>query len=94
MEQDNGERQSSMVDVYFKRVTRIVEIYIFVCFILVTFIPLLDYQWVPGFTRFIYFTGFPLFLLLLLVSLVKEPFIEMLKRRSEGPPDRSGKQKG
>lgn len=74
---------ASMVDQYYHRITRLVEYYIFLCFILITFVPLLDYGWVPAAVRFIYFTGFPLLLLLLLVSLAKEPLLDLLRRRLE-----------
>lgn len=72
-----------MIDVYYKRITRIAEYYIFFCFIVITVVPLLDYGWVQSFIRFIYFTGFPLLMLLLIVSLVKDAFLEMLKNRFE-----------
>ncbi|RMF59045.1 MAG: hypothetical protein D6748_07320 [Calditrichaeota bacterium] len=72
-----------MVEMYYKRIVRFVEYYIFFCFVLITVIPLLEYSWVQPFTRFIYFTGFPLLLLLLIVSLVRDPLIEFLKRKYE-----------
>lgn len=72
-----------MVDAYYRRVTRVVEYYIFLCFIIITIFPLLEYSWIPLFIRFIYFTGFPLLILLLVVSIVKDAFLGMLKRRFE-----------
>lgn len=72
-----------MIDVYYKRITRFAEYYIFFCFIVITVVPLLDYGWVQSFIRFIYFTGFPLLILLLIVSLVKDAFLELLKNRFE-----------
>lgn len=77
-----------MVELYYKRITRIVEYYIFLCFLLITVIPLLEYSWVGPFVKFIYFTGFPLLLLLLLVSLVRDSLLEFMKRRFE--PKASG----
>lgn len=70
-----------MAEMYYKRIIRIVEYYIFICFIFITVIPLLEYSWVPGFVKFIYFTGFPLLLLLLVVSLIRDPLIEFFNRR-------------
>ncbi len=74
-----------MVEMYYRRITRVVEYYILFCFIIITVVPLLNYSWVPGFIRVIYFTGFPLLLALILISLVKDAFLEMLKRRFESP---------
>ncbi len=63
---------------YYKVVSRIVEYYVVLCFILISFVPLLNYSWVPSFTRFIYFTGFPLLIILLIVSSMKDSFINFL----------------
>lgn len=82
-----------MVELYYRRVTRIIEYYILLCFVLITTIPLLDYWWVPGFVKFIYFTGFPLLLLLLIVSLVKDALLEGLKRLFEPSARQSGTDK-
>lgn len=68
----------TMAELLYKKVMRIVEYYVLLCFILITFIPLLNYSWVPAFTKFIYMTGFPLLILLFLVSLVKEPLLKLL----------------
>lgn len=89
MKKETKERPASMVDVYYKRVTRIIEYYIFLCFIIITIFPLLEYSWIPLFIKFIYFTGFPLLLLLLVVSMVKDAFLGMLKRRFEEPQKES-----
>lgn len=59
---------------------RIAEYYVLACFVLITFIPLLNYSWVQGFTKFIYMTGFPLLLLLFLVSLVKDPLLNLISK--------------
>ncbi len=83
MKKDKQERQTSMVEQYYKRITRIVEYYIFLCFLLITVIPLLEYSWVGPFVKFIYFTGFPLLLLLLIVSLVRDTLLDFMKRRFE-----------
>ena len=93
MKNEKQERPPSMVDVYYKRVTRIIEYYIFLCFILITVFPLLEYSWIPGFIRFVYFTGFPLLILLLFVSMIKDTFLGMLKRRFE-PSQSSPKSTG
>ncbi len=63
---------------YYKVVSRVVEYYVVLCFILISFVPLLNYSWVPSFTRFIYFTGFPLLIILLIVSSIKDSFINFL----------------
>lgn len=77
------ERSPSMIEMYYQRITRIAEYYIFLCFIIITIVPLFEYSWVPPFIRFIYFTGFPLLVLLLLVSIVKDALLDMLKNRFE-----------
>ena len=74
-----------MVETYYKKITRFVEYYIFLCFIIITIFPLLEYSWVPGFIKFIYFTGFPLLVILLIVTLTKDAFVDVLKRRYETP---------
>lgn len=78
-----------MVEVYYKRITRYVEYYIFLCFIIITIFPLLEYSWIPGFIKFIYFTGFPLLLLLLIVTLTKDALVDILKRRFESSSQES-----
>ena len=40
---EKQERPVSMIDVYYKRITRIAEYYIFFCFIVITVVPLFDY---------------------------------------------------
>ena len=65
-----GETQE-MVEIYYKRVMRILEYYVLFCFILVTFVPLLNFGWVQGFIRFIYFTGFPLLIMIFIIGLFK-----------------------
>ena len=78
-----------MVETYYKKITRFAEYYIFLCFIIITIIPLLEYNWVPGFIKVIYFTGFPLLLILLIVTLTKDAVVDMLKRRFETSNGRS-----
>ncbi len=68
----------NMVEMYYKKVMRFLEYYVLLCFILITFIPLLDFSWIPGFVKFIYFTGFPLLILIFIISLFKEPFLKMI----------------
>jgi ABC-type transport system involved in cytochrome bd biosynthesis fused ATPase/permease subunit len=69
-----------MVEQYYKRVMRILEYYVLLCFILVTFIPLLKFGWVPAFVKLIYFTGFPLLILIFIISLFKNPLQNMIER--------------
>jgi len=78
MNDKNKESEESMVDIYYKKITRIVEYYVIACFIIITIIPLFEYSWVPGFIKFIYFTGFPLLILLILISLVKDPLLNFV----------------
>ena len=66
---------------YYHKISRILEYYILFCFIMIMILPLFDYNWVPPVVRFIYFTGFPLLLLLLIVSLFKEPLLNFLAGR-------------
>jgi hypothetical protein len=63
---------------YYKKGMRILEYYVLICFILVTFVPLLDFGWVPAFVKLIYFTGFPLLILIFIISLFKEPVKKMI----------------
>lgn len=72
-----------MVESLYNRVTILIEYYIFFCFLAITIIPLLEGDWVQPFVRFAYYTGFPSLILLLIVSLIKEPFLDMLKNRFE-----------
>ncbi len=74
-----------MVEAHYKKITRIVEYYIFISFIIIAIILpfLMDYSWIDPVIRIIYFTAFPLLLLLLIVSLVKDALLQFLKRRLE-----------
>ncbi|GAB4363269.1 MAG: hypothetical protein Kow0042_00990 [Calditrichia bacterium] len=72
------EESREMAEHYYKKAIRVVEYYVLICFILITFIPLLNYSWVPPFVKFIYLTGFPLLIMLFLVSLVKEPLLKLI----------------
>ena len=69
-----------MVENYYKRIMRILEYYVLVCFILVTFVPLLNYEWIPGLVKIVYFTGFPLLVLIFLISLFKDPILDMITK--------------
>jgi hypothetical protein len=81
MESKNGiERETSIVDFYYKKATRFVEYYVILCFIIITIFPLFEFSWIPFFIKFVYFTGFPLLVLLILISLVKDPFLDLIKR--------------
>jgi hypothetical protein len=84
---EKNEGPKSMVEMYYKRIVRVAEYYIFLCFILIAVILpfLLDYKWIDGYVKFIYFTAFPLLVILLIVSLFKEVFLDILKRRFENP---------
>ena len=92
-EKEKTERPNSMVETYYKRVVRIAEYYIFLCFILIAvLLPfLLEFSWVDRYVKFIYFTAFPLLVILLIVSLFKEIVLDVLKRRFENPPQQDRK---
>ncbi len=79
-EKKNKEQTKEMAEKYYKKAMRVLEYYVLLCFILITFIPLLDYSWVPGFTKFIYMTGFPLLIFLFIVSIVKEPILNLISK--------------
>ncbi len=83
---DKTDENESTVDKTYNKITRVMEGYIILCFVLVTIIPLLEYAWVPPFVRFIYFTGFPMLLILILVSLVKDNILDNLKRKYDETP--------
>ena len=72
------------VEFYYKKIMRILEYYVLLCFILVTFVPLLHFSWIPGFVKLVYFTGFPLLLIIFIISLFKDPiqrlFVSILKK--------------
>lgn len=86
--QENSEEKKSenekMVEFYYKRIMRILEYYVLLCFIMITIIPLLNFSWVPAFIKMVYFTGFPLLILIFIISLFKEPiqkvFVGFLKK--------------
>jgi hypothetical protein len=73
-----------MVEFYYKKIMRILEYYVLLCFILITFVPLLHFSWIPGFVKLVYFTGFPLLVLIFIISLLKDPiqklFASILKK--------------
>jgi len=66
------------VEKYYKKIMRILEYYVLACFIMVTFVPLLNFSWVPGFIKLVYFTGFPLLIFIFIISLFKEPIQNVL----------------
>lgn len=78
-----------MVEIYYQRVVRVAEYYIFLCFILIALILpfLLKYSWVDRYVKFVYFTAFPLLVILLIVSIFKDPVIDLLKRLFENPQE-------
>ena len=74
----NGERN---VRELYRRIMRFFEYYILFCFVMIMILPLFDYSWVPPVTRFFYFTGFPLLLFLLIVSLFKDSLLDFLEKK-------------
>ena len=66
------------VEKYYKKIMRILEYYVLACFIMVTFVPLLNFSWVSGFVKLVYFTGFPLLIFIFVISLFKEPIQNLL----------------
>jgi len=72
--------EKKMAEIYYKKVIRIAEYYVILCFIIIVNVPLLHYSWVSPFMKFIYFTGFPLLVLLIFISLVKDPLIDFINR--------------
>jgi hypothetical protein len=79
VDKNDSKNEKSAVDIYYKKISRFTEYYVITCFFIITIFPLFEYSWIPGFIKFIYFTGFPLLILLILVSMVKEPFLNFLK---------------
>lgn len=79
----------SEAEVFYKRFMRFSEIYIFACFLLIITVPLLEYAWVPGFTRAVYLTAFPLFAIVLIISAFRDPFISLLGTVIKDKPDNS-----
>lgn len=77
---EKNESDKTMGELFYKKVIRIAEYYVILCFIIIVNVPLLQYAWVGPFMKFIYFTGFPLLILLILISLVKDPLIEFLNK--------------
>lgn len=85
VEKEKSERPVSMVETYYKRIVRAAEYYIFTCFLLIAVVLpfLVEKSWVDGYIKIIYFTAFPLLVILLLASLFKEPLLALLKRLFE-----------
>jgi hypothetical protein len=73
-----NEEDHQMVELYYKKIMRILEYYVLCCFILITFVPLLNFSWVQAFTKFIYLTGFPLLIIIFIISLFKEAFQNLI----------------
>jgi hypothetical protein len=71
------------VETHYKKVMRVLEYYVLACFILVTFVPLLNFGWTQGFVKFIYFTGFPLLILIFIIGLFKNPIQDLFTRLLE-----------
>jgi len=68
------------VDSYYRRLTRIIEYYVITCFFIIVVVPLFHYDWINPFMKFIYFTGFPLLILLILVGLFKDALLDYIDR--------------
>jgi hypothetical protein len=77
---DQKDETKEMIEIYYKRIMRILEYYVLMCFILVTFIPLLSFSWVPVFVQLIYFTGFPLLIIIFIISIFKDPIQNILAK--------------
>jgi hypothetical protein len=73
--ENKEEEKQKMVENYYKRIMRILEYYVLICFIIITIIPLLNFSWVQPFVKFVYLTGFPLLILIFIISLFKDPII-------------------
>ena len=73
-----NEENRQVVELYYKKIMRILEYYVLLCFILITFVPLLNFGWVQTFTKFIYLTGFPLLIIIFIISLFKEAFQNLI----------------
>ncbi len=81
MENSSSKRGESKVREFYRRTMRFFEYYILFCFVMIMTLPLLNYSWVPAVTRFFYFTGFPLLIVLLIVSLFKDSLLDFLEKR-------------
>jgi hypothetical protein len=73
--ENKEEEKQKMVENYYKRIMRILEYYVLICFIMITVIPLLNFSWVQPFIKFVYLTGFPLLILIFIISLFKDQII-------------------
>ncbi len=92
-EPDRQEKPTK-VELYYKRFVRFVEYYILLCFVIITIFPLLEYSWIPGFIRVVYLTGFPLLIIVVLISLFKEPLLDALNKRSGNTPNEANSSEG
>ena len=70
----------AVAEKYFQKGMRFAEYYVMVSFVIITIFPLLNYSWIPAFIKFIYFTGFPLLILLFVASMMKETLIKFLAK--------------
>ena len=68
-------------ELFYKKTMRVVEYYVLICFVLISFVPLLNYVWVPLTVKFIYLTGGPLLIILFIISFLKEPIINLLSAK-------------
>ncbi|MFZ0389208.1 MAG: hypothetical protein WAN36_02030 [Calditrichia bacterium] len=78
---EEDEKMRVLAENRYKAAMRIMEYYVLFCFVLITFIPLLEYGWVSWFIKFIYLTGAPLLILLFFFSLIKEQIISFLAKQ-------------
>ncbi len=81
MTQERSPQEDSKVREMYSKIMRLFEYYILLCFVMIMILPLMDYQWVAPVTRFFYFTGFPLLLVLLIVSLFKDVLLDFLEKK-------------
>jgi hypothetical protein len=75
---DTQSEERKLVETYYKKTMRMLEYYVLGCFVLITFVPLLNFSWIPAFVKLVYFTGFPLLILIFIISLFKEPVQNLL----------------
>lgn len=83
---EHTEEHESKARMFYRRFVRFSEYYIFLCFVIIIVVPLFEYAWVPGFIRTIYLTGFPLLLVIVLASFIKEPMLKFFENRWPDTP--------
>ena len=81
MAHEQSPQEGSKVRETYSKMMRLLEYYILICFVMIMILPLFDYPWVAPITRFFYFTGFPLLLMLLIISLFKDGLLNYLEKK-------------